>query len=389
MTQIWSLATKTPGSLWHCASAVDPDTGMPPRKVPRRETAAASIASSLGVLARLPAELRIMIMQQLHICTIRSRMTLVSHNVRGHAMSSEALDFCADIKFLSNGRKSPITPVLKAFVNFTTRIHARTVSQRPDRPIPRHAARSPDSPPNPAMTTSAHLRVCPRQNLASRLGRLNVDGRITHVKLGNHSWGKTTTKQLLKLFPQLKSLDVGMSKKVHINDFNDLALPVAPRLAEFKMGWSYSATCASIINLVCGRGALLKVLALERLEGMGDGKGIIINDTVLQELARSSPNLRVLKLSGALAVSDAGIASLVAGCSDLMHLHLELSMIFTPFLGHPAKTHPCFHELTQASVTHLSESPWIRSVQLIGFPGLGATVLSAGWLRPREDSETP
>ena len=93
------------------------------------------------------------------------------------------------------------------------------------------------------------------------LARLNIDGNITAIRLGNSlQWGATSTAKLLKLFPRLEDIAFGNTKKVLVKGLSDWALPAAPELRAFSCGWAAGITGPMLISLVRDRTKLERIL---------------------------------------------------------------------------------------------------------------------------------
>ena len=230
----------------------------------------------MDILSPLPDVLLLHTMCKLHIQTLRGRLALVSKRMSRLAMSSAALNHHADVAFLGAGATSGITVVLDA------------------------------------------------------LARINADGTISSLRLGNHQWGKGTTKKLLKLFTHLERLDLSTSKKVAQFALTDFALPAAPRLRAFTWGWGYGMNEKAVLNLIQGRSEF-ELLDLRNLEGMGDtvlGGECGVTDATLHALASTCSRLKTLRLSGSLRVTNAGLKALADGCGELEEVTLVVSTIF-------------------------------------------------------------
>eukprot|EP01052_Picozoa_sp_SAG31_P034053 SAG31_NODE_3924_length_3748_cov_2.446150_1_plen_311_part_00 len=153
--------------------------------------------------------------------------------------------------------------------------------------------------------------------------------------LDNIQWGKTSFKKVLKLCPNLETIDAGRSKKLHINDFQDLRLPAAPQLKAFHWHWAYGVPQRCVVaNLIQGRAAL-ESLSMSNWEGNGDSLsryGELLfcpddvggaDDTLLNALAEHCPNLQKLHLQGALNFSLAAAKELHRRCPKLTSVMLN------------------------------------------------------------------
>ncbi|KAJ1458551.1 hypothetical protein M885DRAFT_513051 [Pelagophyceae sp. CCMP2097] len=178
--------------------------------------------------------------------------------------------------------------------------------------------------------------------LLDLMARLNVDGLVRSLKLGNHKWGKRTTTRLLQLFPRMEDVDFGTSKKVAVHDFADLSAANAPQLKALAWGWMYGVPERALTsNIIHGR-HLLQHLKLANWEGNGDGHGFLGTDATLVGLGAHCPNLRCLDLKGALSFTDAGFGALVSGTrACLESCTLMTKMIFNPTPWMP----PALHQL--------------------------------------------
>ena len=94
------------------------------------------------------------VMQAMPCRLVRGPLLLVCQKLLALASSSAALGCHVDVAFLGGAKSKAITPILEA------------------------------------------------------LAKLNRDGGITSVAVGNHSWGSTTTKKLVKLFPALEAIEL-------------------------------------------------------------------------------------------------------------------------------------------------------------------------------------
>lgn len=226
----------------------------------------------------LPDDQLLKIAGLLRLPELRGRLALVNLRFRSLAMSSAALHHSVDVSFLGPGATNGITVVLHA------------------------------------------------------LAKLNADGGIRSVQLGNHKWGTTTTRKLLQLFPNLERLDCGDSKKVAGPqlDFSSFALPTAPRLTEFVWSWAYDVPESAVLNLIRGRTGF-KALGLSHIERMGDREDHGCTDTLLSQLAQQCPNLRFLQLEGTLRISDSGLRALADGCPQLERVILRAGSPWTIF----------------------------------------------------------
>ena len=157
------------------------------------------------------------------------------------------------------------------------------------------------------------------------------------MAVGNHSWGTTTTKKLIKLFPALEAIELvsacslavrftwalrsgplpraflcphrpsaapvsprraqGSTKKVaHAHGLSDFSLAAIPSLRKFKWGWAFNSDDEIVMNLVRGR-ELLEELDLSSAEGMGEYSSRSgLTDALLIELGKSCPRLHKLRL---------------------------------------------------------------------------------------------
>ena len=170
--------------------------------------------------------------------------------------------------------------------------------------------------------------------LLDALAKLNTDGGIWSVALGNHDWGTGTTKKLLKLFPALQAIDLGNAKKVsHHHRLSDWDLQAVPALRKFKWHWAFDCDEPKVMNLVRGR-EMLEELELECAEGMGEESPHSgLTDTLLIELGKNCPNLKSLALEGHLDFSDKGLDALLVGCRELEKLKLCTGTIFHAHLS--------------------------------------------------------
>lgn len=103
-------------------------------------------------LLDLDDDMTLAIMQVLPCRLVRGNLLLICRRMLALASSSAALGCHVDVGFLSQSKA--ITPILVA------------------------------------------------------LAKLNLDGGIVSLTLGNHFWGSTTTKKLIKLFPALEAIDL-------------------------------------------------------------------------------------------------------------------------------------------------------------------------------------
>lgn len=230
-------------------------------------------------LERLLADDEILlVLQRLPFKTLRLSVARVSKRMHRLATSSAALNFRVDLKFLSYGGTTGITKAMDA------------------------------------------------------LATLGADRQLRFVSLGNHQWGKASTRKLLNLVPELERLDVSSSKKVAQADLTDFALPAAPNLSAFSWGWAYDVPERAFLNLVRGR-SRLELLDVSHLEGMGDldadeRQSHCVSDVLLKALASTCPRLKTLRLSGSLRITDAGIQALAASCLELKIVSLKVYTIF-------------------------------------------------------------
>lgn len=206
---------------------------------------------------------------------VRGRLTVVCKRLRTLTSSSAALGHRVDVAFLGGAKNQAITPVLDA------------------------------------------------------LARLNADGDIREVTVGDHNWGAGTTRKLLKLFPTLEVVDLGRAKKVArhhgLGDFNQANLPA---LRGFAWHWANDITSQVLGQIVAGR-ALLEKLDLSMLETLGthpESPGC--GDELLEELGRSCPALKILRLQGDLRFTDRGVCALLEGCVQLKVLVFCTGCIF-------------------------------------------------------------
>jgi hypothetical protein len=215
------------------------------------------------------------IMQFMPVKMVRGPLLVVSRRLSDLALSAAALGGHVDVAFIGGSKSRAVTPLLNA------------------------------------------------------LAKLNTDGGIWSVALGNHDWGTGTTKKLLKLFPALQAIDLGDAKKVsHHHRLSDWDLQAVPALRKFKWRWAYDCDEPKVMNLVRGR-EMLEELELERAEGMGEESPHSgLTDTLLIELGKNCPNLKSLALQGHLDFSDKGLDALLAGCRELEKLKLHIHTIF-------------------------------------------------------------
>jgi len=215
------------------------------------------------------------IMQFMPVKMVRGPLLVVSRRLSDLALSAAALGGHVDVAFIGGSKSRAVTPLLNA------------------------------------------------------LAKLNTDGGIWSVALGNHDWGTGTTKKLLKLFPALQSIDLGNAKKVsHHHRLSDWDLQAVPALRKFKWRWAYDCDEPKVMNLVRGR-EMLEELELECAEGMGEESPHSgLTDTLLIELGKNCPNLKSLALQGHLDFSDKGLDALLAGCRELEKLKLHIHTIF-------------------------------------------------------------
>lgn len=221
------------------------------------------------------------IMHQLPCKLVRGPLLAVSHQMRAIASSSAALGGHVDVAFLGGTKSQSITPILNA------------------------------------------------------LAKLNRDGGITSVALGNHNWGSTTTKKLLTLFPALEKVSFCNTKKVaRHHDLMDWSKVRVPALRDFSWGWAFDVDSEKLLNVVRNR-SLLEKVDLKNCELMSTNqRGGGIGDDVLEELGRSCPSLKTLRLQGDLRITDRGIQALLAGCKSLCNLMLDRTSIFSSASSH-------------------------------------------------------
>ena len=241
-------------------------------------------------LVDLDDDVLLALMQKLPCKLVRGRLLLVSRRFLQLASSSAALGCHVDVAFLAESKKQPITPLLQA------------------------------------------------------LAKLNRDGGITSVSLGNHAWGKGTTKKLIKLFPALEAVDLGSSKKVaHQHGLCDWSAAAIPSLRKFKWRWAFDCYDYHMLNLIRGR-ELLEELDVANAEGTGFCSGL--TDAVLIALGANCPQLRTLCLQGDLRMSDQGIYALLEGCPALSTLELRTRCIFQSHTAHVTLSNGCVDVLT-------------------------------------------
>ena len=244
----------------------------------------------LLLLVDLDDDVLLALMQKLPCKLVRGRLLLVSRRFLQLASSSAALGCHVDVAFLAESKKQPITPLLQA------------------------------------------------------LAKLNRDGGITSVSLGNHAWGKGTTKKLIKLFPALEAVDLGSSKKVaHQHGLCDWSAAAIPSLRKFKWRWAFDCYDYHMLNLIRGR-ELLEELDVANAEGTGFCSGL--TDAVLIALGANCPQLRTLCLQGDLRMSDQGIYALLEGCPALSTLELRTRCIFQSHTAHVTLSNGCVDVLT-------------------------------------------
>ena len=252
--------------------------------------AAAHDMTSHRTLYGLTDDALLAVMTALPCEVVRGRLTSVCHRFHDLASSSAALGGAVDAAFVSAGKSKAVTPVLIA------------------------------------------------------LGRLNRDGRITSVTLGNGlQWGKSSTAKLLELFPRLESIDFGDTKSVTCQCLQDWALPTAPELRSFAFemrdqpawrpdGIDSTSNPEMLCHAVRGR-ANLEHLSIAKVGGGKSSKGgpahpasITETEVLLVELGSSCPYLKSLRLEcreGAyFSVSDGGLGALAAGCRELELLEI-------------------------------------------------------------------
>ena len=242
-------------------------------------------------LVDLDDDVLLALMQKLPCKLVRGRLLLVSRRFLHLASSSAALGCHVDVAFLAESKKQPITPLLQA------------------------------------------------------LAKLNRDGGITSVSLGNHAWGKGTTKKLIKLFPALEAVDLGSSKKVaHQHGLCDWSVAAIPSLRKFKWRWAFDCYDSHMLNLIRGR-ELLEELDVAYAEGYGP-YATGLTDAVLIALGAHCPQLRTLYLEGDLRMSDQGIYALLEGCPALSTLELRTRCIFQSHTAHVTLSNGCVDVLT-------------------------------------------
>ena len=232
-------------------------------------------------LERLEDDELLLILQRLPLKTLRLSVARVSKRMHRLAMSSAALEFRVDLRYLASGATKGITKAMDA------------------------------------------------------LAKLGADRRLRFVSLGNHQWGSASTRKLLQLVPLLERLDVSSSKKVAQADFADFALPHAPNLRALTWGWAYDVPERAFRNLVRGRTGL-ELLDVSNIEGLGEGSHLdaaerrshCVSDALLHALAATCPRLKTLRLSGSLRITDAGIQALAASCHELKIVSLKAQTIF-------------------------------------------------------------
>eukprot|EP01047_Picozoa_sp_COSAG01_P051126 COSAG01_NODE_5238_length_4370_cov_4.514678_2_plen_292_part_00 len=188
---------------------------------------------------------------------------------------------------------------------------------------------------------ASHGKACFGKLLAALKALRALEGQDTKgLILNNIQWGKTSFKKVLKLCPNLESIDAGTSKKLHINGFQDLSLAAAPQLKAFHWHWAYGAPQRCVIaNLIQGRAAL-ESLSMSCWERMGDSKNMYgeilfcpdqvggADDTLLNALAEHCPNLQKLHLRGALNFSLAAAKELRLRCPKLKSVVLDDCTVF-------------------------------------------------------------
>jgi len=226
-------------------------------------------------LLDLDDDVLLAIMQTLRVKLVRGKLLLVCHRLLKLASSSAALGCHVDLAFLGGAKNRAITPILE------------------------------------------------------ELAKLNRDGLITSVKLGNHSWGSTTTKKLTKLFPALESVDLGTAKKVaRGHGLLDWSVAAVPHLRSFKWCWAFDCHDPMVMNLVRGR-VLLEELHLTHCEGDGGhSTSTGLTDDLLIVIGTSCPKLRKLQLQGHLMITSKGVEALLKGCPALSTLTLSTSTIY-------------------------------------------------------------
>jgi hypothetical protein len=154
------------------------------------------------------------------------------------------------------------------------------------------------------------------------LAKLNVDGNITAIRLGNSlQWGATSTAKLLKLFPRLEDVDFGNTKKVLVKGLADWSLPAAPELRSFSCDWAAGITPPMLRNLVRDRAKLEHISIAEQPDGAGPYA--CVTDTFFIELGRSCPSLKRVILSGDFDLADDGVRALADGCRELELLSMS------------------------------------------------------------------
>jgi hypothetical protein len=240
-----------------------------------RDAARATGATREMDLLSLDDDALLAIMQFMPVKMVRGPLLVVSRRLSDLALSAAALGGHVDVAFIGGSKSKAVTPLLDA------------------------------------------------------LAKLNTDGGIWSVALGNHDWGTGTTKKLLKLFPALQAIDLGNAKKVsHHHRLSDWDLQAVPALRKFKWHWAFDCDEPKVMNLVRGR-EMLEELELECAEGMGEESPHSgLTDTLLIELGKNCPNLKSLALQGHLDFSDKGLDALLAGCRELEKLKLHIHTIF-------------------------------------------------------------
>ena len=175
------------------------------------------------------------------------------------------------------------------------------------------------------------LFVAIKALLASR-GLATGTDAIKALKIGNHQFGKTSFKKLLQLCPHLEELCCPSTKKVGISGFADMTVTAAPHLRSFKWGWAYDSPEHSFVdNLIAGR-TKLEVLEIDHWEGMMSQGGFCgATDRLILALSKSCPNLRELKIHGAIHVSLEAAAALSAACPNLTAVTLNHDPLFSYF----------------------------------------------------------
>eukprot|EP00964_Phaeocystis_antarctica_P016208 scaffold8956_cov31-Phaeocystis_antarctica.AAC.4 len=139
-------------------------------------------------------------MQALPCRLVRGPLLLVCRRLFALASSSAALGCHVDVAFLGGAKSKAITPILEA------------LSHSDPSPSPSSRTSTSTSSTSTSTSTSTTDNFPPLPSSSSQaLAKLNRDGGITSVAVGNHSWGTTTTKKLVKLFPALEAIELVLS----------------------------------------------------------------------------------------------------------------------------------------------------------------------------------